>query len=238
MKVKVVGSGSMWNKYNSACYLIDDDIMIDFPNGACKYLYRNNLKPSMINHILITHFHGDHYFDLPFYILNKSKSVNNIVNIYCSKEGKKKINKLGLLAFPNSFKDACQENNLTFVHKQSFKINEYEIERILVDHGRMKPAYGYIFKQDNLIIGFTGDTSLCESVELMAERCNYLFCDCMFEVGTKKHQGIDNITYLATKYPDCAFVVSHMEDATRNSLNSLNLKNVMVPSDGLDLEIS
>lgn len=40
MKATVVGSGSMWNKYNSACYLIDNNIMVDFPNGACKYLYR------------------------------------------------------------------------------------------------------------------------------------------------------------------------------------------------------
>ena len=37
MKVKVIGSGSMWTKYNSACYLVDEDIMVDFPNGACKY---------------------------------------------------------------------------------------------------------------------------------------------------------------------------------------------------------
>ena len=52
MKVKVIGSGSMWTKYNSACYLIDEDVMVDFPNGACKYLYRFNIKPNSINHIL------------------------------------------------------------------------------------------------------------------------------------------------------------------------------------------
>ena len=75
MKVQVVGTGSMWNKNNSACYLVDDNIMVDFPNGACKYLYRLNIVPSSVNNILITHFHGDHFFDIPFYILNKSKSV-------------------------------------------------------------------------------------------------------------------------------------------------------------------
>ncbi len=36
MKVQIIGSGSMWNKNNSACYLIDDNIMVDFPNGTCK----------------------------------------------------------------------------------------------------------------------------------------------------------------------------------------------------------
>ena len=25
MKVQVIGSGSMWTKYNSACYLVDDE---------------------------------------------------------------------------------------------------------------------------------------------------------------------------------------------------------------------
>ncbi len=48
MKVRVIGSGSMWNKYNSACYLVDDSIMVDFPNGACKYLYRLDILPNKI----------------------------------------------------------------------------------------------------------------------------------------------------------------------------------------------
>ena len=47
MKIQVIGSGSMWTKYNSACYLIDDKIMVDFPNGACKYLYRLNILKRM-----------------------------------------------------------------------------------------------------------------------------------------------------------------------------------------------
>lgn len=40
MKIQIISSGNMWTKFNSACYLINDGIMIDFPNGACKYLYR------------------------------------------------------------------------------------------------------------------------------------------------------------------------------------------------------
>ena len=30
MKIQIIGSGSMWTKFNSACYLINDEIMIDF----------------------------------------------------------------------------------------------------------------------------------------------------------------------------------------------------------------
>lgn len=238
MKIKVIGSGSMWTKYNSACYLIDEDIMVDFPNGACKYLYRENIKPSKINKVLLTHFHGDHYFDLPFYILNKSKSENKKVNIYCSKEGKLKIRRLGILAFPNSFKEAIKETNLEYNFNNSFMINSYKVNKLLVDHGRMKPAYGYIFNDSEKYIGFTGDTALCENVETMAKKCNYLFCDCMLNQGNKKHMGIDNIKYLAKKYATCTFIVSHLEDTTRDLLKELNIKNVIIPNDGEEIIIN
>ena len=202
MKIKVIGSGSMWTKYNSASYLIDDDIMVDFPNGACKYLYRNGIKSSSINYVLLTHFHGDHYFDMPFYILSKSKSDNKDINIFCSREGRKKIKKIGDLAFPNSFNDACMETSITYEFNDSFKIYDYEVTKTLVNHGRMKPAYGYIFKYKDEYIGFTGDSALCSIVEQMASKCKYLFCDCMFIEGNSKHMGIDNIEYLISKYPN------------------------------------
>lgn len=38
MQVKVIGSGSMGTSYNSASYIIDDDIIVNLSNGMCKYL--------------------------------------------------------------------------------------------------------------------------------------------------------------------------------------------------------
>ena len=237
MKIQVIGSGSMWTKYNSACYLIDDKIMIDFPNGACKYLYRLDIIPNTINNIILTHFHGDHYFDMPFYLLNKSKSENKDVNIFCSKEGKKKINKIGILAFPNSFKEACNSLNLKYCFNDDFIIEDYKVEKMLVEHGRIKPAFGYIFSKADICVGFTGDTSLCESVEILSSKCRYLFCDCMLIKGNSKHQGIDNLEYLSKKYPNCTFVVSHLEDDTRKKLEKMKIKNIIVPDDAQIIEL-
>lgn len=236
MKVKVIGTGSMWTKYNSACYLIDDNIMVDFPNGALKALMRLGVDAESVDNILITHFHGDHYFDIPFIVLYKSKRDNRHLTLYMDKSGNKIIKKLGLLAFPNSYLNACKECNLEFCNKNEFKINEYDVKRILVDHGRMKPAYGYIFKTDSGYVGFTGDTSLCESVQDMASKCNYLFCDCMRTKGNEKHMGIDNLLYLANKYPSCKFIPTHMDDDTRSELLKLNMENVLVFSDGQEVE--
>lgn len=232
MKVKVIGSGSMWSEYNSACFLIDNDIMVDMPNGACKYLYRHNIDPSSINHVLITHFHGDHFFDVPFYILNKSKHQSTKTMIYCYKGGKKKLKNLCFLAFPNSYIDAFKESNASYICDGAFKIKKYDIERIEVDHGRLKPCFGYMFKEKDLAVGFTGDTSLCPAVEKMAAICSHLFCDCMHIVGTNKHQGIDNLKFLTNKYKKCTFYPIHMDNETRKKLEELKLDNVIIPEDG------
>ena len=71
----------------------------------------------------------------------------------------------------------------------------------------------------------------------MAEKCKYLFCDCMLIKGTSKHQGIDNLEYISRKYTNCTFITSHMDDITRKELKKLKLKNVVVAEDVYILEI-
>jgi len=237
MRVRVVGSGSMWNAHNSASYMIDDDILVDVPNGTCKNLFRMDINPRIIENILVTHFHGDHYFDIPFYLLLKTKVENKNVNIYCSRDGKRKISKILKLAFPNSVKGVNKEVNLKYCYNDEFGLGIYKVRKYIVNHGRMKPAYGYIFDNSNRKVGFTGDTTLCENIEYMASICDYLFCDCMFIKGTSKHMGIDNLKMLLDKYPNCKYVVSHLENDTRNALKKLELKNVIIPEDGDIIEI-
>lgn len=237
MQVRVVGSGSMWNAHNSASYMIDEDILVDIPNGLCKYLFRLGIDPCSINNVLITHFHGDHYFDLPFYFILKSRAENKIINVFCNKKGKIKNNKLLKLAFPNSAKEIKMDVNLTYSHDIDFCINDYRVSKISMNHGKNMPDDGYIFTKDDIKVGFTGDTTLCKNVEYMASVCNYLFCDCMFIEGTTKHMGIDMIKELSSTYPNCNFVVSHMEDNTREELKKMDIKNVIVPEDGAIIEI-
>lgn len=239
MKLTILGSSDMWSKNNSASYLIDDDIVVDMPNGACRSLRQNDIDPNKIKHVLITHFHGDHYFDVPFLLLGKTISKEKSdkkVNIYCDGGGSKKISKLTRLAFPHSIK-ICTELKIKNIIKTKFKINDYIIQKILVDHYLMKPAFGYIISSKNKKVGFTGDTVLCDNVETMASMCDYLICDTTRICGNYKHMGIDNIEYLAEKYPKCIFITSHMNDKTREKLKKTKKKNIIIAKDQMQIEI-
>lgn len=80
---------------------------------------------------------------------------------------------------------------------KSFNINNYNIVRILLDHGNLKPAYGYIFDDSKIKVGFTGDTNFCDNVRYMANICNYLICDCNTLDGNNKHMGVNNYFRIA-----------------------------------------
>lgn len=239
MEIKVIGSGEMWTKYYSACYLIDDEILIDIPNGTCKALLGFDVSLAKIKHVLITHFHGDHFFDIPFYLLSRFKYNNEDKNvyIYADKKGIKKIKKILKLAFPNSLAKINNNAKINYIYQKLFNINDYIVEKVVVDHGNLKPAFGYILKKDNVKIGFTGDTCYCKNVEYMASICDYLFCDCTFITGNSKHMGINDIKVLSDKYKNCKFVVSHLNDDTRIEIIKNKINNVIVPEDNQTIKI-
>ena len=227
----------MLNEYNSASFLIDNDTIIDIPNGMCKNLFKLGKTPSDINNVLITHFHGDHYFDIPFYLLSKSKGNNKRARIYTSKDGVKKCKSLLKLAFKNPAKDVLNTVKPEFIQKDTFKVNSYKVEKVLVDHGRQKPCYGYIFDTGKTKIGFSGDTTLCDNLKYISSVCKNVFLDCMFIKGTNKHMGIDMLEELIKEYPKTKFYPVHMENETRDKLIELGLPNVIVCGDYTEIEI-
>ena len=76
MKVRLLGTGAIYSKYNCASELIDDKILVDAGNGVLKELRKVNYDLSELKIIIITHLHADHYADLPALILNLEVEEN------------------------------------------------------------------------------------------------------------------------------------------------------------------
>ena len=84
MEIKLIGTGSIGAIQSSACTLIDNEILIDMPNGIVKRMKQMGVNVSKIKKVFITHLHGDHFLDIPFFMFEKffSKS-NDEVEIFC-----------------------------------------------------------------------------------------------------------------------------------------------------------
>ncbi len=71
MEVKILGVGGFENEglpFNSC--LVDGHLLVEAPPDILQSLMREKVALSDIDTIVITHFHGDHCFGLPFLLFN------------------------------------------------------------------------------------------------------------------------------------------------------------------------
>ena len=71
MKIEFIGTGSVLSNSFSACALLNRELMIDIPNGVIKRMRQRGIDIGNIDTCLITHLHGDHYFDIPFLLMEQ-----------------------------------------------------------------------------------------------------------------------------------------------------------------------
>ncbi|HJM86933.1 MAG TPA: MBL fold metallo-hydrolase, partial [Candidatus Thalassarchaeaceae archaeon] len=86
--VKFLGSGNAFcpDGRMHSLVLIDEKILVDAPPTIIPQLKRANLSPADINTLFITHWHGDHIFGFPFFILERKyisdREGKNMLNVH------------------------------------------------------------------------------------------------------------------------------------------------------------
>lgn len=237
MKIKLVGTGAMYTAFNSACTLIDNKIIVDMPNGTIKQLLKENINVGLIDIILITHMHGDHTADIPFflkYIFNYLKTKKNI-KIVGPLGIKNKIIKLFNAYNFEDEKEIEQFFNIEFIEilENEIEIDNYFIKSYLVLHGEEKPALGYVI--DNKL-GLTGDSGLCNNIEEIFKKSQMIISDSSLDIGDSCHLGINDLDYLTKKY-NKKVLCTHLRDETRNIITKGNFENIIVKEDFYEIEI-
>lgn len=236
-KIKVIGTGAIYTKYNSACTLINNELIVDMPNGTLKQLLKMNIKPENIKTIIITHLHGDHTADLPFffeYVFEFLKDKREITVI-----GPKGIkNKIVELSNAYNFENEEKINknfNLKYIEfkeeKENANILDYKIEAVKVIHGKEKIAYGYIINQK---LGFTGDCGMCDGAKYIFKNSKIVVSDCSSKNINNTHLDIEEIKQIKD---NAKVYCTHMVDRTRERLQKENIENFIIGKDGDEFEI-
>lgn len=237
MKIKLIGTGAMYTAYNSACTLIDNKIIVDMPNGTTKQLLNKKVNLELIDVILVTHMHGDHTADIPFflkYIFNYLK-VNKKIKIIGPLGIKNKIVQLfNAFNFENK-EEINQFFNIEFIEisENEFEIDNYSIKSYLVLHGEEKPALGYVI---NHKLGLTGDSGLCDNIEKIFKNSEIIVSDSSLLIGDNCHLGINDLDYLTKKY-NKKVLCTHLRDETRDIITNDTFENIIVKEDFYEMEV-
>ena len=240
MQIKLLGTGSILTKHLSSCGVINRQIMLDCPNGVMKAMRRMDMIPTEIDVCLITHFHADHFFDIPFLLIEQGlRNVRKNDLIIVGPIGlENRIETLFNMAYPEDWEKIKSQSKLKTIEitnsEEKICIYDYIIIPYKVEHSGYV-AYGYVIERNGKRIGFTGDTILCSNVEKIIQNSTLVFADMSFEKNSKGHMGMNDIEYLMNKYgTDCQIIPTHMTDKVRALFKE---KYFMPPVEGDEFNI-
>ncbi len=240
MKLRMVGTGSIAGQSRSASTLIDDKILVDCGNGIVKTIPEQYIPK--IDVLLITHLHGDHFLDTIFLILCRHfEGTQNTLSVYCPRGAEKVIRELFVLTYPGmDFEQILSNAKTRFIEFDELRDVEvypgYFVTSYHVEHGAME-AYGFTVSHEDTTVGFSGDSSYCESIDQILAKSNAAVLDANFMVGNEKHMGLDTIQQLAKEYPKVTIIPTHMREDVRQAMQNLQVSNLIVPHDGQEITI-
>lgn len=242
MKLNILGNGSIGAKYMSASAIIDNHILIDAPNGIVKHLKSLGYLIENIDMIFITHLHGDHFSDLPFFMFDKymHKSENK-VKIIGPKGIEKRIKDLFEVIFPGDFEKVNSGINIEYFEfdsKTRTKIDDIEVQIFLVEHGKIELALGYVIEKENKKIGFSGDSNKCKSIDEIVRISDISVLDMNRPAkGGNGHMGLDDIKEICHQYKNKKVIATHMHDITREKALEESIGNLIVPKINFEINI-
>ena len=114
-RIDFLGTGNAFSPEGRmhALALIDNRILIDAPPTVVTQLRRAGVSPGELQHILFTHWHGDHSFGFPFLLLDR-KYISDTkgerkLELHLRPGGREYLSTLSEMGFPGSLNDSLEE---------------------------------------------------------------------------------------------------------------------------------
>ncbi len=249
MKITILGTGCIWTRRACASYLINDNILMDCGFGTLKQLlktsdsYLHHEKIQKIKLILISHYHMDHYFDLPCFMdkLATDKRPDLKVTIICPPGGEERIKEVCRLGWGDvSYEKLKFDKYVTFVDASKmdkFEFEDFEITSMKMDHGSIED-YGYVFKEKSTgkVVSFTGDTCMCDNMKKLIDMSDLAFVDMAGTDVSHKHYNIIDGIELMKKYKNkCTIFPCHLtSQAYDYSVGRINIPKELTIVDSND----
>ena len=241
MKITFIGTGTMASTTRCNTSVLVDDILFDIGMGTVKQIERLKIYTKTINYIVISHFHADHFLDIPNFLIGRGirKETENKLTIIGPIGVRKKT--IELLKFTHSdgdehrYDNIEEKYNVEFVelhNEEQYFTSKFKIIALSLKHGECNPINGYVLEKENKKISYACDTSFCDNFYNMCSISNSIFSDVTGLKTTEMHIGLEDYKELYKKYPNCKFYAIHRGEYDVNGIDSVEF-----PKDGEILKI-
>lgn len=221
LELLFLGSGNAFApaRYWSG-FLANGRYLFDAPPTALPHLKKLGRSPDDVQAVFISHFHGDHFFGLPFLLLEYSIISQRTEPLWVVgppqiEERLRAITDAGfpgVFARPQPYEVRCIEAS----DGGRGEVAGAMFEAAAVDHVDELDAFAYRVQIDGRTIAYSGDAVMSDRLVRLAQGTDVFVLECSCWNGTcGPHLSPDDVRALRKAVsPSTAFVATHLDGGT------------------------
>lgn len=217
LELTFLGTGNAFapTRYWSS-FLLNKRYLFDAPPTLLAHLKKLNADLNAIETIFISHFHGDHYFGLPFLLLEYAERAPRTrpLTIVGPPGIAKRIQTVTDLAFSNVFrKDRGYDLKFIEAHDgRGDHVGMCEFKARKVKHVDGLECFAYRAVIPEGIVAYSGDTVMCPPLVPIADGADAFVVECScWDDNCGPHLNPANIVQLRKEIsPRTKFILTHI----------------------------
>ncbi len=232
LDILFLGSGNAFAAEGSAftSFLLNGRYLFDAGPTVLQQLRRSGADPSQVEAIMISHFHGDHFFGLPFLFLDMWRNGRSKDLIIAGPPGvEERAEVLFETAFPalpvrpGDFK----RRYIEVADGMEAEAAGLEFTTAEVDHVAALRCFGYRAHLCGRTLMYSGDSKLCQGLLRLAAGAEVMVLDCS-NGGDPVHLSQQDVLQVRRAAPaNATTIVTHLDGQPP----ALVLEDVLVASD-------
>jgi ribonuclease BN (tRNA processing enzyme) len=244
MQLRFVGCGDAFGSggRNNSCFHLTGErvnLLIDCGASSLPALKRLDIVRNDIELILITHFHGDHFAGLPFFLLDAQFARRTKPLVIAGPQGiETRLTQLMEVLFENSSKTKQKfELSVTaLAPEQTVTFGAISVTPYSVVHGESGgPFLGYRIEAEGRVIAYSADTEWTDTLVPLARSADLFIAEAYtYDKSVKNHLSLATLEAHLGDIRPKRLVLTHMSD---DMLARLATLPYTAAHDGMSIEL-
>jgi ribonuclease BN (tRNA processing enzyme) len=233
VEVQFLGSGDAFGSGGrfQTCFYVRAEttrFLIDCGTSSLIAMKRFGVDPSLVETILLSHLHGDHFGGLPFFVLDAQFSHRTRPLVVAGPPGvETRVREAMEVLFPGS-SQVQRKFAIKFVElkdRNKTTLGSLAVTPYGVVHPSGAPPYALRVECEGKVIGYSGDTEWTDALAAAAHGADLFICEAyFFEKKIKYHLDYRTLMEHRAQLGCHRLILTHMSDDMLRRLQDLDLE--------------